>query len=75
MLDSSCDSPSIFQESLLLEPMFEVPGANITEVHVTEEYVMGEGAPVYVKNTDSVPNPEPSDEDELNTSIRVKQWE
>lgn len=53
--------------------MFEVPGANITEVHVTEEYVMGNGAPVYVRNGDSVSGSEPSDEDELNTSIRVKQ--
>ncbi|XP_018574734.1 ATP-dependent Clp protease ATP-binding subunit clpX-like, mitochondrial isoform X2 [Anoplophora glabripennis] len=60
-------------ESLLLEPMFEVPGANITEVHVTEEYVMGKSAPEYIKNSDSVTGTEPSDEDELNTSIRVKQ--
>lgn len=60
-------------ETLLLEPMFEVPGANITEVHVTEEYVMGKGAPEYVRNSETVTGPEPSDEDELNTSIRVKQ--
>ncbi|CAH1100225.1 unnamed protein product [Psylliodes chrysocephalus] len=59
-------------ESLLLEPMFEVPGANITEVKVTEDYVRGKCEPIYVKNTDAS-NPEPNEEDEFNTTIRVKQ--
>ncbi|XP_074034822.1 caseinolytic protease chaperone subunit [Leptinotarsa decemlineata] len=59
-------------ESLLLEPMFEVPGASISEVHVTEDYVRGNGSPIYVKNTDTS-NPETNEEDELNTSIRLKQ--
>ncbi|XP_057659264.1 ATP-dependent Clp protease ATP-binding subunit clpX-like, mitochondrial [Diorhabda carinulata] len=60
-------------ESLLLEPMFEIPGANISEVHVTEDYVRGKGTPVYVKNPEASSNPETNEEDEFNTSIRVKQ--
>ncbi|KAJ8973253.1 hypothetical protein NQ317_019528 [Molorchus minor] len=60
-------------ESLLLEPMFEVPGTSIGEVHVTEDYVMGQGTPVYVKNTEATNNADSTEEDELNTSIRVKQ--
>lgn len=53
--------------------MFEVPGASITEVHVTEDYVRGKSGPVYVRNMEGVSNTESTDEDELNTSIRVKQ--
>ncbi|CAH1183913.1 unnamed protein product [Phaedon cochleariae] len=60
-------------ESLLLEPMFEVPGSNIAEVHVTEEYVRGKGAPVYVKSAEVTSTSETTEEDEINTSIRVKQ--
>lgn len=52
--------------------MFEVPGASITEVHVTDDYVLGKSGPNYVRNVDSV-STETTDEDELNTSIRVKQ--
>lgn len=53
--------------------MFEVPGASITEVHVTDDYVRGKTGPNYVRNVDSVSTTETTDEDELNTSIRVKQ--
>lgn len=53
--------------------MFEVPGASITEVHVTEDYVQGKSGPNYVRNVDAVSSTESTDEDELNTSIRVKQ--
>nr|CAI5852612.1 unnamed protein product [Callosobruchus analis] len=60
-------------ESLLLEPMFDVPGSTITEVHITEDYVRGKGGPVYVKHEESTGSPEVNDEDEINTPIRVKQ--
>lgn len=53
--------------------MFEVPGASITEVHVTEDYVRGKSGPNYVRNVDTVGSTETTDEDEVNTSIRLKQ--
>nr|CAH7722391.1 unnamed protein product [Callosobruchus chinensis] len=62
-------------ESLLLEPMFEIPGSTISEVKVTEEYVRGQSGPSYVNNniddSTTTGGSEANDEDELNTSIRV----
>ncbi|XP_030752560.1 ATP-dependent Clp protease ATP-binding subunit clpX-like, mitochondrial isoform X2 [Sitophilus oryzae] len=55
-------------EGLLLEPMFEVPGESINEVHINEDCVKGKCAPMYVKN-----NAEASEEDEINATIRLKQ--
>jgi ATP-dependent Clp protease ATP-binding subunit ClpX len=40
-------------ESLLLEPMFEVPGSDIVSVHVTEQCVKGIQKPQYVKRDDN----------------------
>lgn len=57
-------------ETLLLEPMFEVPGSGITGVHVTEEYVEGTGGPVYIKASHT-PSTDSADEEEI--SIRLKQ--
>lgn len=37
-------------ESLLLEPMFEVPGSDITRVILTEEVVKGKNAPFYIRS-------------------------
>lgn len=34
-------------ESLLLEPMFEIPGSNILSVHITEQCVNGVEKPQY----------------------------
>lgn len=54
--------------------MFEVPGSGIANVHVTEEYVRGEAGPIYSdKCSDAQSGAERSEEDDLNTSIRVKQ--
>ncbi|XP_033329109.1 caseinolytic protease chaperone subunit isoform X3 [Megalopta genalis] len=36
-------------ESLLLEPMFEVPGSDVMSVHVTEGCVQGQEKPQYIK--------------------------
>ncbi|XP_053962623.1 ATP-dependent Clp protease ATP-binding subunit clpX-like, mitochondrial isoform X1 [Anastrepha obliqua] len=36
-------------EQLLLDPMFLVPGSDITGVHITAEYVKGDAQPVYVR--------------------------
>ncbi|CAG9772597.1 unnamed protein product [Ceutorhynchus assimilis] len=55
-------------ETLLLEPMFEVPGAGISEVHITEDCVKGKSPPGYIKT-----NTEVSEEDEINDTIRLKQ--
>lgn len=59
------------QETLLLEPMFEVPGSEIMGVQVTEEYVTGRKGPIYVKNTNS--RETTAEEEDLKTSIRLKQ--
>ncbi|XP_060526020.1 ATP-dependent Clp protease ATP-binding subunit clpX-like, mitochondrial isoform X2 [Cylas formicarius] len=55
-------------ETLLLEPMFEVPGTGISEVHITEDCVKGACGPTYVRTS-----PETSEEDDLGDSIRLKQ--
>ncbi|XP_063225023.1 ATP-dependent Clp protease ATP-binding subunit clpX-like, mitochondrial [Bacillus rossius redtenbacheri] len=46
-------------ESLLLEPMFEVPGSTAVSVHVTEDVVAGKSAPVYIHG-----KPVPESEDQ-----------
>ncbi|XP_066583691.1 ATP-dependent Clp protease ATP-binding subunit clpX-like, mitochondrial isoform X2 [Prorops nasuta] len=40
-------------ESLLLEPMFEVPGSDVMSVHVTEGCVRGKEKPQYVRRRES----------------------
>lgn len=47
--------------------MFEVPGSGICGVHVTEEYVKGKTTPHYERREDV------NEEDDVNTSIRIKQ--
>ncbi|XP_065212966.1 ATP-dependent Clp protease ATP-binding subunit clpX-like, mitochondrial [Planococcus citri] len=47
-------------ETILLEPMFEVPGSDILSVHVTEDVVNGKIPPIYIRgrpveeNTDNL---------------------
>lgn len=66
-------------ESLLLDPMFEVPGSEIKGVHITEECVLG-SSPIYIHRTTSTSsssdNPEQTGtttEEEENRKYRVKQ--
>jgi len=69
-------------ETLLLEPMFEVPGSDVKTVHVTEECVKG-GNAVYIRRPNSsanspstdpnAPSPVTGSEEEENTKVRVKQ--
>lgn len=40
-------------ESLLLEPMFEVPGSDVMSVHVTEGCVRGLEKPQYIRRSES----------------------
>uniref|UniRef100_U5ET70 Putative atp-dependent clp protease atp-binding subunit clpx n=1 Tax=Corethrella appendiculata TaxID=1370023 RepID=U5ET70_9DIPT len=74
-------------ESLLLEPMFEVPGSDVKSVHITDECVRGAGEPIYIKRTppsaaasaaqNSTTNEtnsgNTSSEEEENRKVRVKQ--
>ncbi|KAK9745766.1 C-terminal, D2-small domain, of ClpB protein [Popillia japonica] len=55
-------------ESLLLEPMFEIPGSGITGVHITEEYVRGIKGPVYIRSASTETS---TDDEDLKTSIRI----
>lgn len=71
-------------ETLLLEPMFEVPGSDVKTVHITEDCVRGQTEPVYVRrnqpnsasNGPDAPNSNntsQASEEEENTKLRVKQ--
>lgn len=71
-------------ETLLLEPMFEVPGSDVKTVHITEDCVRGQAEPVYIRRSQSntascgpdSPNsntPSQAPEEEENTKLRVKQ--
>ena len=42
----------IIQENLLLEPMFEVPGSDISTVIITAEAVSGKESPLYIRSTE-----------------------
>lgn len=62
-----------FQETLLLDPMFEVPGSEIKSVHITEDCVMGK-PPVYVHQSNSTSSTDPPEAtDEEDRKYRVKQ--
>jgi ATP-dependent Clp protease ATP-binding subunit ClpX len=37
-------------ETILLEPMFEIPGSDITAVHINEDVVMDRHLPIYTRN-------------------------
>jgi len=52
-------------EGILLEPMFEIPGSDVTAVHINEDVVLGHHAPIYTRNLamdkenqSNVPNPQ-----------------
>lgn len=71
-------------ETLLLEPMFEVPGSDVQTVHITEDCVRGQSEPEYIRRNQSnsascgpdTPNNNSSSqapEEEENTKLRVKQ--
>ncbi|KAK7789261.1 hypothetical protein R5R35_007366 [Gryllus longicercus] len=36
-------------ESLLLDPMFDIPGSDVMSVHITDEVVNGNNSPVYIR--------------------------
>lgn len=43
-------------ETILLEPMFETPGTNVSCVHITEEVVLGKTTPEYIRSATSSSN-------------------
>ncbi|KAG0421419.1 hypothetical protein HPB47_002679 [Ixodes persulcatus] len=53
------------KETILLEPMFEIPGSDVVSVHISHECAMGKCAPLYIKGRpgdremyDDVPPPD-----------------
>jgi len=36
-------------EAILLEPMFEIPGSDVSAVHISEDVVLGRHAPIYTR--------------------------
>lgn len=70
-----------YQEKLLLDAMFEVPGSDVKTVLITEDCVKGSTPPEYIKhspsstNTDEPPTTTQttSTEEEESAQVRVKQ--
>lgn len=68
-------------ETLLLDPMFEVPGSDVKTVHITEDCVKGTSAPQYIKHsplnnnnsTDPPTKTSKSAEEEESKKVRIKQ--
>lgn len=56
-----------FQETLLLEPMFEIPGSDVMSVHITEDVVTGASAPVYIRG-----KPVSQDEEEQTIEVQAR---
>ena len=46
----------LVQETLLLEPMFEVPCSDITTVILTEDVVKGKNEPFYIRSPREIDN-------------------
>jgi len=44
-------------EGILLEPMFEIPGSDVTSVHITEGVVKGNFDPIYTRTAPIRSNP------------------
>lgn len=58
-------NPFIFpnlQETILLDPMFEIPGSNIVEVKITESVVSGKDQPEFVRKSTTTFNSADSSE-------------
>lgn len=63
-----------FQEQLLLDPMFEVPGSDIKTVHITSSCVKGENPPIYIRKEENATSTDNDDsEDRETTKVRATQ--
>jgi hypothetical protein len=58
---------SCFQETILLDSMFETPGTNVTSVHITEDVVVGKTSAQYVRSSAKMSNMH--DEYEINSDM------
>lgn len=54
-------------ETLLLDPMFDIPGSDVMSVHITEEVVNGKGNPVYIRG-----KPVSQDEEEQPIEVQAR---
>jgi ATP-dependent Clp protease ATP-binding subunit ClpX len=55
------------QETLLLDPMFEIPGSDVMSVHITEDVVNGMSPPVYIRG-----KPVSQDEEEQTIEVQAR---
>lgn len=53
-------------EKILLDPMFEIPGSDITGVHISKGVVEGSANPTYVRQTEK-----PSEDEESTQGARA----
>ena len=54
-------------ETLLLEPMFEIPGSDVISVHITEDVVLGKNDPQYIRG-----KPVSQDEEERDMDLQAR---
>ncbi|XP_021955030.1 ATP-dependent Clp protease ATP-binding subunit clpX-like, mitochondrial isoform X2 [Folsomia candida] len=61
-------------EGILLEPMFEIPGSDVTAVHINEDVVVGRHAPIYTRNLamDKEPTSNPSDNSSVQDEVMLE---
>lgn len=57
----------VFQEGILLEPMFNIPGSNIGAVQITEDVILNGNAPVYIERESSIESEEYEKEEAVNS--------
>lgn len=53
-------------EKILLDPMFEIPGSDITGVHISKDVVQGSAHPTYVRQGDK-----PTEDEESSHGARA----
>lgn len=54
-------------ETLLLEPMFEIPGSDVISVHITEDVVFGKSDPMYIRG-----KPVSQDDEERDVDVKTQ---
>lgn len=60
------------QETLLLEPMFEIPGSDVLSVHITDDSVLRKGEPVYIRGKQVISTEAPEEDTEMQARAEVK---
>lgn len=53
--------------------MFEIPGSGVVAVSITEEYVMGNSGPKYIRKSSGITDV-PTDEEEQIKATAIVQW-